>query len=377
VIIVLKSPNAGLDALARGLGDALVVDVDITDMRSVRSVVAEHRPSAVVSSVWRDHRAAECDPEAAFRYDGEAAINLAAAALEFGATACLLSVADVFGVGSGPFDEDAAPAPASEYADAARRAEVFFIRAMRSRGLVVRSGPWIESIEAEIRAGSAWPGGVRIQPVSAESVGRFVAKLLQDQVVGTAHAVPPAAAREASEVYAEVASRLGAAASALDPDSPLAPSAVLSSQHHPTIVEPVSTFPSKAPEASPADGPEAGASASAGASGASDRVSAEPLIVAHAGVRLARWTGHAGDRVDLSTAGRRVSLWLRSGKGVVERSGREDEVLGVQRVLTVDGDARVGFAPVTDFELFVLSSPSSDAPADDPSAALLGDDGEP
>lgn len=357
MILVLRSPNAGLDALARGLVDAKVVDVDIADMRSVRGVVAQHRPTAVISTVWRDHRGAEADPEAAFRYDGEAAINMAAAALEFDAAACLLSVADVFGSGVGPFDEGATPHPASEYADAARRAEVFFSRAMREKGLIVRSGLWLETVEAEVQAGAPWPGGAQVQVLSAEALGRFVASLIESGTTGVVHAVPASAARAASEVYREAASRLGSPPAPVDPESALAPAAILASRHPPIeFADPTSTRDQPASEeaaAPPTDGQG-------------------DLLASHGETTWLRFEGRAGQVVELPAGGRRVSLWLREGKGLLEEEGREDRFLGPRRTMTVDATGLLRFAPATDFELFVLTSPSAEDGASPSDSAPVG-----
>lgn len=353
MIIVLDSPNAGLDALARGLGGAEIVEVDITDMRSVRAAVQSKRPSAVVSTVWRDWRAAEADPEAAFRYDGEAAINMAAAALEFQASACLLSVADVFGQGGGPFDESTTPQPASEFAEAARRAEVFFSRAMRDQGLVVRSGPWFETIAHELQHEPVVPGGVRIQPIGAEALGRFVAGLLASGVRGVAHAVPAHGDRPAVEVYREAAQRMGRALSPPAPDTPLAPAAILRSPSHAAVHEVA---------ADAATGDPAASSAAGATDGDGDDV-----VARHGGAELRRYEGSAGTAVALELGPPGATLWLRAGKGVVERADRDDAVLGSRRAMTVDGPGELRFAPVTDFELFVLRGlGSSDADASSP-----------
>jgi len=342
VILILKSPNAGLDALARGLPEARLVEVDVTDMRGVRAVVEAHRPDAVVSTVWRDARRAEADPEAAFRYDGEAAINLAAAALEFGASACWISVADVFGHGGGPFDEDAAPTPGSEHGDAARRAEVFFARAMRERGLVVRSGPWRETIAEELREGRTAPAGAWVQTVEAEALGRFIAGLLERGVTGTAHAVPAEPAQPAEAVYAAVARELGLPEPVAAPIEGHPPPPRLSSRLHPPL-DPVA-----------AAGPPS-AEAEAEAEPGTPADSSE--IARHAGTVLRRHVGAAGQVVAIDAGGGRSSLWLRTGKGVVERADADDELLGSGRTVTIEGASVVRFAPAADFELFVLVSP--------------------
>ena len=347
MIIVLESPNAGLDSLARGLGDAEVVSVDITDMRSVRAVVQSKRPTAVVSTVWRDWRAAEADPEAAFRYDGEAAINMAAAALEFEASACLLSVADVFGQGGGPFDESVTPQPGSEYAEAARRAEVFFLRAMRDQGLVVRSGPWFETVAHELQHDPIVPGGVRIQPIGAEALGRFVAQLLEAETRGIAHAVPAHGGRPAVEVYRETAQRMGRGLGPPNPDTPLAPAALLSSQTHAPVEE-----------VAAGDAPPDEAVARA-APGAPEGGDPEAVVAQLDDVELAHHEGAAGHAVELEVGPAGATLWLRAGKGVVERADRDDVVLGPRRAMTVDGPGVLRFAPVTDFELFVLRKSSA------------------
>lgn len=349
MIIVLESPNAGLEALARGLGDAEVVPVDITDMRSVRSVVERERPSAVVSTVWRDWRAAEADPEAAFRYDGEAAINMAAAALEFQAAACLLSVADVFGQGGGPFDESVTPQPGSEYAEAARRAEVFFLRAMRDQGLVVRSGPWFETIAHELQHDTVVPAGVRVQPVGAEALGRFVAGLLEARTRGIAHAVPAHGDRPAVEVYRETAQRMGRGVGPPSPDTPLAPAALLSSRTHVAVEE---VAAEGAPTGDAGEGPSAGGD--------------ETVVARLDEAELLHHEGAAGSAVELELGPAGATLWLRAGKGVVERADRDDVVLGPRRAMTVDGPSAVRFAPVTDFELFVLRKSSAPDADDSP-----------
>lgn len=335
MIIVLSSPNAGLDVFARGLG-ATLVEVEVTEMRAVRAVVERHRPSAVVSTVWRDARRAETHPEQAFRYGGEAAINLAAAALEFESAACLLSVADVFGQGGGPFDESATPVPGSEYAEAARRAEVFFSRATRDQGLIVRSGPWRETLAEAVGRRDPVPAGARLQVVAAEALGRFVAARLAAGERGVVHAVPAEAVRPAAELFAEIARERGGTVGDPDLDSPFAPAAVLTSRHH-APMEPAPVPPRE--DVPPVREPST-------------------LLARHDDIEWSRYTGSPGQTIEVETRGRRVSLWLRTGKGLVEREGAEDRLLGPEKTLTLDGSNAVRFAPATDFELFVLSTPS-------------------
>ncbi|MEM6370166.1 MAG: sugar nucleotide-binding protein [Myxococcota bacterium] len=172
MILVLQS--AEVEAMVRGLakeGPAEAVEVDITDMRAVRAVVEARRPQAVVLAAWRDAESAEADPDRAFRVSAEAAINLAAASLEFDCRPVYLSVADVFGQVGGPFDVSESPEPSAIFAEAALRGERFLQTASRGRGLVVRSGPWVEAVEAQLRAGLRAPTRSKVSPVRADDLG--------------------------------------------------------------------------------------------------------------------------------------------------------------------------------------------------------------
>jgi dTDP-4-dehydrorhamnose reductase len=230
MMLVLGAPVEGLEALvagARARMEAERVEVDVTVMRDVRAAVEAHRPHAVVLPVWRDAAAAEADPDRAFRLSSEAAINLVAAALEFRARPCLLSVADVFGLPGGPFRPPDPPQPVSQLAEAAARAELFATRASKGSAMVVRSGPWIEALEVALRAGAPLPRGVRVSPIRARDLGLALVQWLEAERTGILHAATPGPGVEVEELARRLGANLGVGRPRFEPDTLWAPSAVL------------------------------------------------------------------------------------------------------------------------------------------------------
>ncbi|MGF1511987.1 MAG: sugar nucleotide-binding protein [Myxococcota bacterium] len=229
MILILSSPVAGLEAVTAGCksaAEAEQVEVEITSMRDVREVVARFRPRAVILAAWRDAENAERDPDRAFRISSEAAINMAAAALEFDAVPCYLSVADVFGAAGGPFGVQDEASPMAPFAEAAFRGEVFVSRASRGRALVVRSGPWVEGMQEDVRDGRAFPRSSRISPIRAFDLGVALVGWLDAKRTGVVHASSDGPGVWAEDLVRRLAAELAAPPMVSD-QVEWAPSAVL------------------------------------------------------------------------------------------------------------------------------------------------------
>ena len=313
MILVLQFPEA--EALVQGLaggGPAEVVEVAVTDMRAVRAAVQARRPEAVVLSAWRDAAGAEADPDRAFRVSAEAAINLAAAALEFACRPVFLSVADVFGQVGGPFDVSDPPQPSAIFAEAALRGERFLRTASRGQGLVVRSGPWIESIEAALRAGERAPTRSKVTPVRLGDLGRALRGWLGD--AGLVHAATAGPAVDVAALYRTVAEWHGLTVRVSSSESALAltPRLSPSTEPLPAWDRPEGT---ETPACSVAPGPVE-------PRGAEEAEEAE--VLSAFGVRSELRRLDPGEAWSLPEPGQ---LWVLEGKVLVE--GEDDLVLGV------------------------------------------------
>ena len=240
MILVLESSPAWIPELAPALA-ARGAEVEVereasrTDMRAVRAAVAAHRPSAVLLSGFRaEARDSEGALDQAYAENAEAAINLAAACMEFDATAVLLSTAEVFGQRGGPFSESDTPHPASTWAESRLKGEVFLSRAARDRALILRLGTILEVEAQRYRSGVREEADdERVSPLRVEHLAQAVINLLATGVRGTVHVASggPAATRAellSAAAGTEISGRPGAG---MTRRAPCAPAPVLLTTH--------------------------------------------------------------------------------------------------------------------------------------------------
>ena len=218
-ILLLQGPTPRLLGLARGLaaeGREVHVDaeVDLGSMRGVRAAVAAVRPTvAVLTGTLDDPEACEADPNRAFAANAEAAINLAAACMEFDAQPVLISSAEVFGQRGGPWSEADAPEACSLLGESMLRGEKFLRRAAK-RALVVRVGPVLEDGLAALSA-RLEPAGLEeadddlVSPIGAYDLGRALHALAAAGVDGVVHAAAPSPPVSRAELLRRAAKALG------------------------------------------------------------------------------------------------------------------------------------------------------------------------
>lgn len=179
-------------------------------MRDLRAAVARHKPKVVIlAESYDDPAACEQDPDRAYRENAEAAISLAAAALEFTARPVLVSTAEVYGQGPGPWSEADLPEPNSNYANSMLRAEQFLARASKLALIVRCSAIYGDGLEDEVerlQSGQGSSSSELLSPISAFELGRAITGLLQAEQTGVVHVVaggPPASRAEVDQKILE------------------------------------------------------------------------------------------------------------------------------------------------------------------------------
>ena len=225
MIVILARDKAVASGVQQGLVDAghdaeVVVDVDATNMRAVRSIIAELRPKAVLHMAFLDDAVAcEANPDRAFLHNAESVINIAAATLEFAAIPVIWSPAHVL-AGAGHRGEDDAPTPTSTWTESRIRGEVFLRRAA-PRGLVLRSGPVLSpglASEAQRLSGGVTSGSALVQPVLAPWLGTVLSAALANALQGVIHVPSAGPARPEHEIWKDIARRVGAASTLVQVD---------------------------------------------------------------------------------------------------------------------------------------------------------------
>ncbi len=222
MILVLSGPTARFDGLVRGLEAAGLKaqvdgDVDLSSMPAVRASVKACLPSAVVLAAdWPDIEACEKDEGQAFARNAEAAINVAAAALEFGCVPVLISSAEIFAQSGGPWSEADAPEIVSTFARSKYKGETF-IRRVATNALVVRIGPvlgdGLGGFAEQLDARSATADDEYVSPVGASDLGTALAALLDAEAQGVVHVANSGPAISRSGLLGRVAQVLGRPAS--------------------------------------------------------------------------------------------------------------------------------------------------------------------
>lgn len=131
----------------RSIGDDVVAlardEMDIADLESVRSLVGEHQPDAIINcAAFTNVDGAETESEAAFDANVLGPKNIALTALEFDCGFVTISTDYVFdGTFDGFYTQRHQPNPQGVYATTKRRGEIEALTA-NARTIVVRSG-WI------------------------------------------------------------------------------------------------------------------------------------------------------------------------------------------------------------------------------------------
>ena len=215
---VATSVQAGL--VDKGREVEIETDIDATNMRAVRTAVADRRPKAVLHMAFLDDvQACEETPDRAFLHNAESVINLAAATLEFEAIPVVWSPAHVL-AGSVARGEDGPPQPSSTWTESRIRGEVFLRRAA-PRGLILRSGPVLSAglatearrLREGVRCGSAV-----VQPVLGRWLGQVLDVALKAQMQGVLHAPSAGPAQPEDEIWRRLAGRLGISSSSIEVD---------------------------------------------------------------------------------------------------------------------------------------------------------------
>jgi dTDP-4-dehydrorhamnose reductase len=192
-LILILEAERPLAGLARGLEAAgrtvKSAFVDLGSMKSVRAVVAEAKPEAVIACGLEDPLACEEEPGRAFLWNAEGAIHLAAAALEFKAVPVMISTAAVFGDAGTEHDEASATDPRTAYAKSKLQGETFLLRAAKS-GLVIRVGHVLADGLGEERAQAKSSASSReiVSVIGAYDLGIAIDRLLAEKVTGVVHA---------------------------------------------------------------------------------------------------------------------------------------------------------------------------------------------
>ncbi|MBK6684087.1 MAG: sugar nucleotide-binding protein [Deltaproteobacteria bacterium] len=210
-----RPPRRRLTGLVRGLqeGGSPVVEETVENaasMRDLRAAVARHKPKVVIlAESYDDPAACDQDPDRAYRENAEAAISLAAAALEFMARPVLVSTAEVYGQGPGPWSEADPPEPNSNYANSMLRAEQFLARASKLALIVRCSAIYGDGLQDEVerlQGGQGSSSSELLSPISAFELGRAITGLLQAEQTGVVHVVaggPPASRAEVDQKILE------------------------------------------------------------------------------------------------------------------------------------------------------------------------------
>lgn len=136
-----RSAPAAVELIVTGRGQ-----LDITDPEQVRSVVAGHRPDAIVNAAaYTAVDKAESEPDLAQAINGTGAANLAAAAKAHGARLVQVSTDFIFdGARSTPYTTDAPAAPLGVYGATKLAGERAVLDTLGDQALILRTA-WVYS----------------------------------------------------------------------------------------------------------------------------------------------------------------------------------------------------------------------------------------
>lgn len=222
MILVLSGRSARFDGVVRGLEAAGLeakadAEVDLASMPAVRDSVKACLPSAVVLAAdWSDIEACEADEGQAFARNAEAAINVAAAALEFGCVPVLISSAEIFAQSGGPWSEADTPEVISTFARSKLQGETFIMRVAKN-ALVLRVGPvlgdGLHEFVDQLTTPSTFADDEYVSPVGACDLGTALAALLTKEVRGVVHVANSGPVVSRAALWSQVAQALGRPAS--------------------------------------------------------------------------------------------------------------------------------------------------------------------
>lgn len=186
VAAALERAGASVAAAPRG-------KLDITQVASVRSALADHRPDVVVNcAAWTAVDAAETQEAAALRVNGDGAANVAAACADAGAWMVQISTDYVFGGdATRPYAEDAPTAPRTGYGRSKLAGEQAVRRLLPRASYIVRTA-WLY--------GAHGPNFVR-------TMARLEREQPAVEVVDDQHGQPTWTADVASQIIALVRAR--------------------------------------------------------------------------------------------------------------------------------------------------------------------------
>ncbi|EXX85484.1 dTDP-4-dehydrorhamnose reductase [Paenibacillus darwinianus] len=173
--------------------------LDITNLDSCRSVLAEQRPDAIIHcAAYTAVDQAESEPDAAFRVNASGSRNLAVAAEEIGARLCYVSTDYVFdGKGMAPYNEYDAPNPQTVYGKSKLAGEEL-VRTLCSRYFIVRTS-WVYGkyghnfVKTMLKLGGERDSLKVVSdqvgsPTYTLDLAEFLVRLVQTERYGTYHA---------------------------------------------------------------------------------------------------------------------------------------------------------------------------------------------
>ena len=185
--LFVAAPGLGWPGLVEALEARRADGLEVASMREVRSAAVEAQPSALVYAA----PSVPSEPDRAFALCAEAPIAIAAAALELGVPAVLITSPETLGVRA----EDERPQPGTGEGEALERGETFLLRAAGGRGLVVRAGPVVSSDPSD------WPTTVPhgfACALSDRELGSALGDLLEGGATGVVHLPGPREPPQAS-----------------------------------------------------------------------------------------------------------------------------------------------------------------------------------
>jgi dTDP-4-dehydrorhamnose reductase len=187
ILLVGAEGQLGRALVAAASGSRLVAlprqALDVTDGAAVEDVIRRTGPAVVVNATaYNRVDDAERDPAAAFQVNAVAVHHLARSAARHGARLVHFSTDYVFGaVGTGPFTEEAGPAPLNAYG-ASKLAGEQLLRLADARHVVVRTAALYGT------PGTGGKGGNFVDAVLAQARAGRPLRVVTDQVTSPTYA---------------------------------------------------------------------------------------------------------------------------------------------------------------------------------------------
>ncbi|MEM7675082.1 MAG: sugar nucleotide-binding protein [Myxococcota bacterium] len=354
MFVIVANKVSVADDIAAGLANEghkvrVETEVDVTDMRTVRGLVAEYQPRAVLHMAFLDSVAScEVDVERAFLHNAESVINLVAATMEFHAVPIIWSPAQILGRGG---TEDDEPQPNSTWTESRAKGEVFLMRAAPT-GLIVRSGPLLShdlSIEKERLRRGLTVGTVKVQPVLARWFGRFLHVALRAELNGVLHMLSAGPEQAENEVWSRIAEAVGLPTTGLRVDTAAGTgSAVLTSRRTKAMaqlgVPPAWTDVFQPASEAPSVSPSVGAKPA--------KAKEQPPVVVSERPPVWAWVFEAGE-TKTWTVSTSVLCRVVTGKVLLEE-GEQDHVLKAQKAVHIASGSTVRVTAPTSAVVIVV-----------------------